>query len=210
MKRSSFSFFENEQTRPGFLSLCVASVCTGINVLPVSNFAQQLPTTRKNMQQAVQKTKTCNIQQFWELLANNAKMASIVKKVFTDNLCIYILGVNSSNGGITNPKCGDGYSVAQNQGASFFCRPSLYGRYVTIRRHDERTIALNFCEVEVYSARRGTEPSTISVSSSFFFFFNPKKTKILWANLCLHFCFINIWLSLFDEANEIKSLIKRP
>ena len=29
-------------------------------------------------------------------------------------------------------------------------------------------------------------------------------------NLCLHFCFINIWLSLFDEATEIKSLIKRP
>ena len=41
-------------------------------------------------------------------------------------------------------------------------------------------------------------------------FFNPKKTKKLWANLCLNFCFINIWLSLFDEANEIKSLIKRP
>ena len=138
-------------------------------------------------------------------------MASTVKKVFTANLCIYILGVNSSNGGITNPKCGDGYSVPQGQGASFFCRPSLYGRYVTIRRHDERTIALNFCEVEVYSARRGTEPSAISVSSSYYyFFFNPKKTKKLWANLCLNFCFINIWLSLFDEANEIKSLIKRP
>ena len=42
------------------------------------------------------------------------------------------------------------------------------------------------------------------------FFFNPKKTKKLGANLCLNFCFINIWLSLFDEANEIKSLIKRP
>ena len=90
-------------------------------------------------------------------------MESIVKKVFTANLCIYILGVNSSNGGITNPKCGDGYSVPQGQGASFFCRPSLYGRYVTIRRHDERTEALNFCEVEVYSARRGREPSGISV-----------------------------------------------
>ena len=137
-------------------------------------------------------------------------MASTVKKVFTANLCIYILGVNSSNGGITNPKCGDGYSVLEGEGASFFCRPSLYGRYVTIRRHDERTIALNFCEVEVYSARRGTEPSAISVSSSYYYFFNPKKTKKLWANLCLHFCFINIWLSLFDEASEIKSLIKRP
>ena len=100
-------------------------------------------------------------------------MAIIVKKVFTANLCIYILGVNSSNGGITNPKCGDGYSVPQNQGASFFCRPSLYGRYVTIRR-PEKAEALTLCEVEVYSARRGTEPCAISVSSSFFFFFfNP-------------------------------------
>ena len=115
------------------------------------------------MQQDVQTGATCNIQQCWELLANNAKMASIVKKVYTANLFIYILGVNSSNGGITNPKCGDGYSVSQNQGASFFCRPSLYGRYVTIRRHDDRTTALNLCEVEVYSARRGTEPSGISV-----------------------------------------------
>ena len=115
------------------------------------------------MQQDVQTGATCNIQQCWELLANNAKMASVVKKVYTSNLFIYILGVNSSNGGITNPKCGDGYRVPQNQGASFFCRPSLYGRYVTIRRHDERTLTLVLCEVEIYSARRGTEPSGISV-----------------------------------------------
>ena len=171
MKRSSFSFFENEQTRPGFLALCVASVCTGIKVLPVSKFAQQLPTTRNNMEQAVQTTQHVTSNNFWELLSNNTKIASIVKKVFTANLCIYILGVNSSNGGITNPKCGDGYSVLEGKGASFFCRPSLYGRYVTIRRHDERTIALHFCEVEVYSTRRGIEPSAISVSSSYFFFF---------------------------------------
>ena len=89
-------------------------------------------------------------------------MSSIVKKVYKANLCIYISGLNSSKGGITNPKCGDGYSVPQNQGASFFCRPSLYGRYVTIRRHDERTEALTLCEVEVYSERRGREPSGIS------------------------------------------------
>ena len=114
------------------------------------------------MQQDVQTGATCNIQQCRELLANNAKMASIVKKVYMANLYMYILGVNSSNGGITNPKCGDGYSVPGGQGASFFCRPSLYGRYVTIRIH-ERTEELNFCEVEVYSARRGTEPSGISV-----------------------------------------------
>ena len=89
-------------------------------------------------------------------------MSSFVKKVYTANLYMYISGVNSSNGGITNPKCGDGYSVPGGQGASFFCRPSLYGRYVTIRIY-ERTAGLNFCEVEVYSARRGREPSGISV-----------------------------------------------
>ena len=59
-------------------------------VLPVSNIAQQLPTTRKNMQQDVQAGETCNIQQCWELLVNNAKMASIVKKVYTANLCTCI------------------------------------------------------------------------------------------------------------------------
>ena len=89
-------------------------------------------------------------------------MSSMVKKVYTANLCLYILGVNSTNGGITNPKCGDGYSVPQNEGASFLCRPSLHGRYVTIRIHDDRITQLHFCEVEVYSARRGTEPFWIS------------------------------------------------
>ena len=43
----------------------------GWKVWPVSNFAQQLPTTRNNMQQGVQKDATCKIQQCWELLANN-------------------------------------------------------------------------------------------------------------------------------------------
>ena len=32
------------------------------------NFAQQLPTTRNNMQQVVQTDAICNIQQCWELL----------------------------------------------------------------------------------------------------------------------------------------------
>ena len=49
----------------------VPSVCTGLKVWPVSNFAQQLPTTRSNMQQGVHTDATCNIQQCWELLANN-------------------------------------------------------------------------------------------------------------------------------------------
>ena len=55
--------------------------------------------------------------------------------------------------------CGaGGYSVAEGQDASFFCRPSLYGRYVTIRNtliHHQGMVALALCEVEVYSTRRG-------------------------------------------------------
>ena len=39
--------------------------------------AQQLPTTRDNMQQGVQTDATCNIQQCWELLACN--VASVFK-----------------------------------------------------------------------------------------------------------------------------------
>jgi len=53
---------------------------------------------------------------------------------------------------------GGGYSVAEGQGASFFCRTSLYGRYVTIRNtliKAQQNVALQLCEVEVYSARRG-------------------------------------------------------
>jgi len=55
--------------------------------------------------------------------------------------------------------CGaGGYSVAEGQGASFFCHPSLYGRYVTIRNTlitAQQNVDLALCEVEVYSARRG-------------------------------------------------------
>ena len=38
---------------------------------PVSNFAQQYATTSNNMQQGVQTDATCNIQQCWDLVANN-------------------------------------------------------------------------------------------------------------------------------------------
>jgi len=72
---------------------------------------------------------------------------------------LFLSGSSSSNGGVTNPMCGaGGYSVAEGQGASFFCRPSLYGRYVTIRNTlvtEQQNVALALCEVEVYSARRG-------------------------------------------------------
>ena len=49
----------------------VVSVCTGLKVWLVSNFAQQHATTSNNIQQGVQTDATCNIQQCWEFLANN-------------------------------------------------------------------------------------------------------------------------------------------
>ena len=39
-----------------------------LKVWSVSNFAQQLPTTRNNMQQGMHTDAKCDIQQFWELL----------------------------------------------------------------------------------------------------------------------------------------------
>ena len=58
----------------------------GLKVCPVSNFAQQLSTIRSNMQQGVQKDATRNIQQCWELLANN--VASVCKGVKVPFLCL--------------------------------------------------------------------------------------------------------------------------
>ena len=71
---------------------------------------------------------------------------------------LFFIGTVSSDGGITNPNCGDkqSYSLPRGKGVSFFCRPVLYGRYVTIRslRTDKEHFTL--CEVEVYSERRGS------------------------------------------------------
>ena len=69
--------------------------------------------------------------------------------------CTFLLGSVTSDGGVTNPKCGSGqFSVPGGEGKSFFCRPPLYGRYVTIRSL-RLNDALTLCEVEVYSERRG-------------------------------------------------------
>ena len=66
---------QKDATTPNIVGLTmsevVASVGTWLKVWPVSNFAQQLPKTRNNMQQGVQTNATCNIQQSRELLANN-------------------------------------------------------------------------------------------------------------------------------------------
>jgi len=78
-------------------------------------------------------------------------------------LSTFLLGSNPINGGVVNPRCNDhsGYSVPRGEGKSFFCRPPLYGRYVTIR--SLRTDALTLCEVEVYSERRGMISSYLKI-----------------------------------------------
>jgi len=68
-------------------------------------------------------------------------------------LSTFLLGSDTSS--VANPRCGgrSGYSLPRGEGKSFFCRPPLNGRYVTIR--SLKNGALTLCEVEVYSARRG-------------------------------------------------------
>ncbi|XP_073259200.1 uncharacterized protein [Porites lutea] len=80
------------------------------------------------------------------------------------------VGENSSRVGTANPKCGDStYSVPTGQGVSFYCRPSLYGRYVTIRLTKSSPERLTLCEVEVYSARRASQIQRIGLASSYEF-----------------------------------------
>ena len=69
---------------------------------------------------------------------------------------INLLGMESDGQSSANPKCGDTYTYQFpiGQGRSFFCHPSLKGRYVIIRFVDKDK-PLTLCEVEVYSERRG-------------------------------------------------------
>ncbi|XP_078353365.1 receptor-type tyrosine-protein phosphatase S-like isoform X3 [Oculina patagonica] len=80
-----------------------------------------------------------------------------------DNFEIRVGSTNTS-GGVTNPQCGGNYGVPGGKGLSFFCRPPLYGRYVTIRSllNDFLTI----CEVEVYSEKRACPIQALGVASS--------------------------------------------
>ena len=58
---------------------------------------------------------------------------------------------------MTSPKCGRAatHYLPKGVGLSFFCRPSLEGRYVTIRDLRGGQVGFNLCEVEVYSEQRG-------------------------------------------------------
>ena len=97
------------------------------------------------------------------VLTTQQVVTIVTKEHVIGNLAVFLFlsGSSSSNGGVTNPLCGaGGYSVSQGQGASFFCRPSLYGRYVTIR--STLNDPLTLCEVEVYTARRGMLSSTVT------------------------------------------------
>ena len=87
------------------------------------------------------------------------------------NIFVSIVGSISSNGGVSNPKCGANYSVPEGQGMSLFCRPSLYGRYVTITKR--KTGPLTLCEVEVYSAQRG------AFACFFILIFKPLIARLL-------------------------------
>ena len=66
-----------------------------------------------------------------------------------------VSSINDTN--MTIPKCGRAatHYLPKAVGLSFFCRPSLKGRYVTIRDLRRGKSGFNLCEVEVYSEQRG-------------------------------------------------------
>ncbi|XP_022810231.1 receptor-type tyrosine-protein phosphatase F-like [Stylophora pistillata] len=78
------------------------------------------------------------------------------------------VGTVSDNGGIANPRCGDkqSYSLPRGKGVSFFCRPVLFGRYVTVRSLRGQKKHFTLCEVEVYSERRACQMQAIGVASN--------------------------------------------
>ncbi|XP_044165883.1 receptor-type tyrosine-protein phosphatase mu-like isoform X8 [Acropora millepora] len=76
------------------------------------------------------------------------------------------VGPASSDDGINNPLCGSGLSVPQGKGVSFFCRPALFGQYVTIRITRSQKEEIHICEVEVYSARRACQMQAVGITSS--------------------------------------------
>ncbi|XP_044168919.1 uncharacterized protein LOC114961409 [Acropora millepora] len=75
------------------------------------------------------------------------------------------VGPASRDNGITNPLCGSNLSVPQGKGVSFFCRPALFGQYVTIRVTKSLRGPIHICEVEVYSARRACQMQAVGITS---------------------------------------------
>ncbi|XP_067026514.1 uncharacterized protein, partial [Acropora muricata] len=75
------------------------------------------------------------------------------------------VGPASRDNGITNPLCGSGLNIPQGKGVSFFCRPALFGQYVTIRVTKNARVYIHICEVEVYSARRACQMQAVGITS---------------------------------------------
>ena len=64
----TFNYVQTEATTPNIVACCC------VRVAVVSKRMQKLPPACYNMQQGVQTDGTCNIQQCWDLLANNVTL----------------------------------------------------------------------------------------------------------------------------------------
>lgn len=84
---------------------------------------------------------------------------------------------------------------------TFFCRPTLYGRYVTIITTQRGGLGLN--EVEVYSARRG-KISTTCITFLFSYLVNFYKIRTWVTERCLPHR-IDCKLQYFNAADNLAS-----
>ena len=65
------------------------------------------------------------------------------------------IGNSDSNGGMSNPRCGDKYTIPRSETLSIYCNPNMYGRFVSISLQKHLGTAVTLCEVEVYSDGNG-------------------------------------------------------
>jgi hypothetical protein len=83
------------------------------------------------------------------------------KKLFS--LCI--TGENETNGGATNPVCGNVYTIPVGESRSIYCQPSMIGRFLTVKLKEHSEV-LTLCEVEVYATDNGI---IINIKMNFYF-----------------------------------------
>ena len=72
---------------------------------------------------------------------------------FLRTIQLFSPGNSTANGGASNTRCGDLYSVPCGQAMSIFCDPRVYGQYVYVRRPGVFGV-LSLCEAAVYSESR--------------------------------------------------------
>lgn len=63
------------------------------------------------------------------------------------------VGNSSSNGGGSNPQCGERFSMTHLPSFSVYCDPYAVGRYLTIEKYDSADMAL--CEVAIFQLENG-------------------------------------------------------